>query len=62
MSNIWQKLKIITNMKKFKLSFTARLIGAIGKLQKFTETVEAENLEAAKFKLYKKYEHITFNS
>jgi len=46
-------------MKKFKLSFKARLIGSIGKFQSFTETVEAENLEAAKFKLYKKYEHIT---
>jgi hypothetical protein len=46
-------------MKKFKLSFKARLIGSIGKLQSFTETVEAENLEVAKFKLYNKYEHIS---
>lgn len=45
-------------MKKFKIKFTARLINSIGKLSKFTETVEAANEENAKFQLYRRYEHI----
>jgi len=46
-------------MKIFKLSFIGRLKGAIGITYKIHETVKAENLEAAKLKLYDKYEHIT---
>tara|TARA_R110000822_G_scaffold67329_1_gene164005 strand:- start:460 stop:615 length:156 start_codon:yes stop_codon:yes gene_type:complete len=46
-------------MKTFKLSFIGRLNGAIGITYKIRENVNAENLEAAKLKLYNKYEHIT---
>jgi hypothetical protein len=45
-------------MKTYKLKFKACLLGAIGKKQRFTETLQAENLEAAKLSLYNKYEHI----
>ena len=45
-------------MKKFKFKFTANLIGAIGKPQKFTQIIEAPNLHDATLKLYDTYEHI----
>jgi hypothetical protein len=46
-------------MQTFHLSFTARLVGAIGSFQSFTEMVKAESFEAAKLALYDKYEHIS---
>ena len=45
-------------MKNFKLHFLARKNTSIGKRLKFTETIEAENIDNAKLKLYDNYEHI----
>lgn len=45
-------------MKKYKFSFIGRQVGAIGIFYKITATVEAENIEAAKLRLYDKYDHI----
>lgn len=45
--------------KKFKASFVGRLVGAIGKVYKINETIEAINEQEAENKLYNKYEHIT---
>lgn len=43
---------------KYTFKILARLNGAIGKRYKYTVTVEAENEEAAKIKLYDTHEHI----
>jgi hypothetical protein len=45
-------------MKNFKIQFTGKQKNAIGKSYKITETVEAENIDNAKLKLYDNYEHI----
>jgi hypothetical protein len=45
-------------MHTYRIHFMGRHIGAIGIFQEFTETVQAENDEAARLKLYDKYEHI----
>jgi hypothetical protein len=47
------------NMKTYEVRFYGRTIGAIGILYWITDTVQAENEEAAKLKLYDKYEHIS---
>jgi hypothetical protein len=49
-------------MKTYKIQFSAVTLGAIGKKQKFTETVSANNLYEANLKLYDKYDHITLLS
>ena len=46
-------------MTTYTVKFTGRTNGAIGIFYPITETVQAENEEAAKLKLYEKYEHIT---
>jgi len=49
-------------MKKFKVSFTGRLIGAIGIFYKIRTEVEMPKESAPeqiKLKLYDKYEHIS---
>jgi len=45
-------------MEKYKITFTARIMNAIGKLSKFTRTVEAENEQAAVLKLYEQFDHV----
>jgi hypothetical protein len=45
-------------MKTYQAKFTGREVGAIGIFYKITATVEAENAEAARLKLYEKYEHL----
>lgn len=45
-------------MKTYKATFTGRKINAIGIFYKITDTVEAENEEQARLKLFEKYEHI----
>jgi len=46
-------------MLKYQAKFTGRTINAIGKTYKIIDTVEAENEESARLKLYDKYEHIS---
>lgn len=45
--------------KKYTISFVGRETGAIGVTYPITTTVEADNEEAAKKKVYEKYEHCT---
>jgi hypothetical protein len=45
-------------MKNYKFKFLGVLLGAIGKEQKFTKTIQAENIHEAKLKLYDTHEHI----
>jgi len=45
-------------MNKYKITFTGRLIGAIGIFYKITDTVQAANEKDAILALYNKYEHI----
>ena len=45
-------------MKTYTAKFTGRKVGAIGIFYPITTTVQAENEEAARLKLYDKYEHI----
>lgn len=45
-------------MKKFKLSFRGRQVGAIGIMQGFSVEIEAEDERAAVLKLYDTHEHI----
>jgi len=49
-------------MKKYIFKILAVKIGAIGKRQKFTLTVEAENFQNAQYKLYDTHEHISIIS
>lgn len=49
-------------MKTFKISFTGRKLGAIGKFYSFAEKVQAENEEAAILKLYDNYEHLSIKT
>jgi hypothetical protein len=46
-------------MQNYKITFTARLCGSIGKLSKFTKIINATNFENANLKLYATFEHIT---
>jgi hypothetical protein len=48
-----------TTQKTYKVIFTGRKIGAIGKAAKFTKIVKAETEEAATLLLYDSFEHIT---
>ena len=45
-------------MNTYKINFTGRTNGSIGKTYPIAETVKAENEENATIKLYDKYEHI----
>lgn len=45
-------------MKTYKITFTGRLINAIGKTYSHTITVKAESQDEAVLKLYEKFEHI----
>jgi hypothetical protein len=45
-------------MRKYRIRFHGRLKGALGKMEWYTEEVEAESLAAAIFKLYDKYENV----
>jgi ribosomal protein L20A (L18A) len=45
-------------MKNYKFKFLGVVIGSIGKQQKFTKTIQAENIQEAKLKLYDTHEHI----
>jgi hypothetical protein len=45
-------------MKKYKIKFEGVTLGAIGKKQKYTLTIEAENWKAASLKMYDTHEHI----
>lgn len=45
-------------MKTYTFKILAVKIGSIGKRQKFTLTVEAENFQNAQYKLYDTHEHI----
>lgn len=49
-------------MKKYKFSFLGVENGAIGKRYKYTKTIDAENFEEAKIRLYDTHEHITITS
>lgn len=49
-------------MKTFHITFYGRTIGAIGIVCLYHETVEAENAEAARLKLYDHYEDILIRS
>ncbi|TAL44873.1 MAG: hypothetical protein EPN91_03575 [Salinibacterium sp.] len=44
---------------RYYAKFNGRQVGAIGKFYAISTTVEAEDLEAAKYALYERYEHIT---
>lgn len=46
-------------MKTFECYFTGRKVGAIGAFCEFIVTVEAENEDAARLKLYDTHEHIS---
>jgi len=46
-------------MKTYKITFHGREVGAIGIFYQITATVQAENEEGAKLKLYDNYEHIS---
>jgi hypothetical protein len=48
-----------TEKKTYKITFTARKIGAIGKAAKFTKIIKAATEEAASIVLYDNFEHIT---
>lgn len=43
----------------YRLTFSARKVGALGIWSTFTETVEADDQEHARRWLYEKYEHIS---
>lgn len=45
-------------MKTYSIEFWGKGKGAIGAFQNCTETVQAENEEAALLKLYDKYDHV----
>jgi hypothetical protein len=45
-------------MKTYKFKFSGVTIGSIGKQQKITKTIQAENIHEAKLKLYDTHEHI----
>jgi hypothetical protein len=45
-------------MKTYKFKFLGVAIGSIGKRIKFTKTIQAENIQDAKLKLYDTHEHI----
>ena len=45
-------------MKKYIFKILAVKKGSIGKRQKFTLTIEAENFQNAQYKLYDTHEHI----
>jgi len=45
-------------MNTYKISFTGRLTGSIGKVYRITDTVQATDEKAAILALYDKYEHI----
>lgn len=45
-------------MNKYTIEFIGRLAGALGVTYKIIEDVEADSVEAARVKLYDKYEHI----
>lgn len=47
---------------QFQFVFNAREIGALGIWQRFCVTVEADDEESARLKLYDKYEHISVQS
>lgn len=49
-------------MKYYKFKIIANKLGAIGKRQKFTKVIIAENEEDAVFKLYDTFERITIVS
>ena len=46
-------------MKTYKATFYGRKVGAIGIRYLIEDTVSADNKEAARLKLYDKYEHIS---
>lgn len=46
-------------MKTFRVSFTGRMKGAIGKFYRIRDTVKATDPEAAVLALYEKYDHIS---
>jgi hypothetical protein len=48
-----------TKKKTYKVIFTGRKIGSIGKAAKFTKIVKAETEEAATLLLHESFEHIT---
>lgn len=45
-------------MKKYKFIFLGVKNGSIGKKQRFTLTIEADNFKDAKLKMYDTHEHI----
>jgi hypothetical protein len=45
-------------MKKYTFTILALKIGSIGKRKNFTITIESNNFENAKLKLYDTHEHI----
>lgn len=46
-------------MKTFKCYFTGRKVGAIGIFYDFIVTVQAENEEQARLKVYETHEHLS---
>jgi hypothetical protein len=48
----------MTEERKYTITFSGRKIGAIGIFSQFVEEVTAANQEAARLKLYEKYDHI----
>jgi hypothetical protein len=44
---------------RYRAEFWGRTIGAIGVTSRYVVEVEADNLEAARLKLYDTYEHIS---
>ena len=48
-------------MRKYQVTFEGRLINAIGCTYTIMASVEAEDRQAARLKLYDKYDHITLD-
>lgn len=47
-------------MKKFKVKFTGREVGAIGVFSHFELIIEAPDEDAARLKIYDTHEHLHF--
>lgn len=45
-------------MKQYKISFEARLKGAIGKSYKYSKTVKADTFKEAVLSLYNDFDHV----
>jgi hypothetical protein len=46
-------------MQTYKITFTARYAGSIGKVSKFTKSITSDTFDNAHLNLYSKFEHIS---